>query len=133
MYLTKGLAEGRGNTRGSESEGYLRDSLFLSTTLNSDLLVPGIGIPFLVPSLLVHPRPTLTHPFRPNSNVTSSSGTFSPCSPGKYLNLCFHGTSYILYIELRSSHWICFCAFLPTGRSPVLCIPSSTSSFWKGD
>ena len=60
MYLIKGLAEGRGNTGGSESERYLRDSLFLSTTLNSDLLVPGIGIPFLVPSLLVHPRPTLT-------------------------------------------------------------------------
>ena len=29
-------------------------------TLNSDLLVPGIGIPFLVPCLLVHPLPTLT-------------------------------------------------------------------------
>lgn len=63
MYVTKGLAEEEETHEGQSQKGTRGTddgSLFLSVTLSSDLLVPGIGIPFLVPCLLVHPLPNLT-------------------------------------------------------------------------
>lgn len=62
MYVTKGLAEEEETHEGQSQKGTRGTddgSLFLSVTLSSDLLVPGIGIPFLVPCLLV-PLPNLT-------------------------------------------------------------------------
>lgn len=72
-YGTEGLAEGRGNPWRPESEGHLRDRrscqfAALNTPEPLLCLFPAQGTFSHPPAFWSYP-----HPFRPNSNVTSSS------------------------------------------------------------
>lgn len=91
MYVTKGLAEEEETHEGQSQKGYRGQDwrqLFLSVTLGSDLLVPGIGIPFPSPPASLVPPHLTSHPFRLTQMSPPSSGTSSPCSTEANISIC---------------------------------------------